>query len=106
MKRNMAVAIALLFILPIILFAAGVVTVKKTESKDQKRVVFDHKIHQSNGVSQCKTCHHKGRVGQSCADSGCHVGPAGTKALHDRCIGCHRTRGGKAPVQCNQCHKK
>jgi hypothetical protein len=106
MKRTMAIAIASLFILPIILFAAGVVTVKKTETRDQKRVVFDHKIHQNNGVSQCKACHHKGRIGQACADSGCHVGPAGTKAMHDRCKGCHMTKGGKAPVQCDQCHKK
>ncbi len=106
MKRTIIVSIALLFLLPLFLMAAGVVTVKKTENKNMKRVVFDHKIHQAKGVSQCKLCHHTGKVGKSCADSGCHVGPAGTKSLHDRCIGCHRTKGGKAPVQCLQCHKK
>ena len=106
MKKAMAVTVASLFLAPIILFGAGVVTVKKTENTAQKRVVFDHGIHKKNGVSQCRTCHHKGRIGQSCADSGCHVGPAGTKSMHDRCQGCHRTKGGKAPLQCNGCHVK
>ncbi len=106
MKRGLVVIFSLTFLLPIVLFAAGAVTVTKTENTSTKRVVFDHNIHKAKGVKQCAICHHKGRAGQACASSGCHVGSAGTKAVHDRCIGCHRTKGGKAPQRCVQCHNK
>lgn len=106
MKRVLALSISAIFLLPLLLFAAGIVTVTKTENTSTKRVQFDHHKHKSKGVSQCSICHHKGRIGQACASSGCHLGAAGTKAVHDRCIGCHRTKGGKAPQQCAQCHNK
>ncbi|MCX7679585.1 MAG: hypothetical protein N2316_10250 [Spirochaetes bacterium] len=106
MKRTIALGISFVFLIPFLLFAAGKVIVTKTENTATKRVEFDHNKHRAKGVAQCAICHHKGKVGQACAYSGCHAGAAGTKAVHDRCIGCHRTKGGNAPQKCVQCHNK
>lgn len=94
----------------------------------QAPVAFSHAKH---GTLDCKACHHKwdgkGKVG-GCLDKGCHdlttaATPAEKKdpkyfynAFHNRtnkssCVGCHsETKKAKAdtkaPVGCQDCHKK
>jgi len=72
-------------------------------------VNFSHKIHaEKAGISDCKTCHHKGEP-QKC-DS-CHKEKAGDApsmktAAHKQCKGCHKKSKNKAaPTSCKKCHK-
>jgi hypothetical protein len=102
-KRIVAIIITTLFAMPFILYGAGVVTVKKTDTKTYKRVKLSHELHKSKGITNCKTCHHKGPVNKSCASSGCHQGPSGTSKIHQLCKNCHKQRNG--PTKCAQCHK-
>jgi hypothetical protein len=90
-------------------------------------VKFDHKLHAKDAAS-CKTCHHPSKPEmpnksefQACTD--CHskqpaAAPLKTgkrDAFHDAmakkgtCIDCHAKEaaaGKKAPVKCQECHKK
>ena len=102
-KRIVAIIITTLFAMPFILYGAGVVTVKKTDTKTYKRVKLSHELHRSKGVTKCKQCHHKGPVNKSWASSGCHQGPGGTSKIHQLCKNCHKQRNG--PTKCGECHK-
>lgn len=103
-KRLITIFMAMMFTIPLILYGADIVTVKKTQNKTYKQVKFSHKLHKSKGVKKCKQCHHKGKPSLSCANKGCHKGPAGTAKIHKMCYkGCHKQRGG--PTKCKDCHK-
>jgi len=88
-------------------------------------VVFPHKKHSAENKIECIVCHHKDKsnddVHKACKE--CHikgkendipgVGKAinplmnekGTKNIfHERCVKCHKEKGGKAPTKCKECH--
>ena len=88
-------------------------------------VKFDHPKHVKAANNKCEVCHHPSKAEkpnatphQACTD--CHTkaatAPMKTKtqlAFHDAmakkgtCIDCHAKAGaGKAPLKCNECHKK
>ena len=90
-------------------------------------VKFDHKLHAKDRGVKCATCHHASKpekpmaaANQKCID--CHtkaaVAPMKTPtrgAFHDpmakkgTCVDCHVAevaKGKKAPIKCNECHKK
>ena len=90
-------------------------------------VKFEHKLHAQDRKVACATCHHASKpakpmasANQKCTD--CHTKPAvapmktATRdAFHDAmakkgtCVDCHVAevaKGKKAPVKCNECHKK
>ena len=90
-------------------------------------VKFDHPRHSKTAGGKCETCHHASKAEmpakaeqQKC--SACHTkavtAPMKTKlqaAFHDplakkgTCVDCHVAevaKGKKAPVKCNECHKK
>ena len=90
-------------------------------------VSFDHPAHVKHANNKCETCHHPSKPekpnktpNQKCDD--CHTkaaaAPMKTRyqaAFHDpmakkgTCIDCHQKDAaakGKAPVKCNDCHKK
>lgn len=90
-------------------------------------VKLDHAAHAKTHKVACTTCHHasmkeKPATGehQKCADCHTKVAAAPMKtnyrsAFHDPmakaglCVTCHmdqNTKGKKAPVKCNECHKK
>jgi hypothetical protein len=91
------------------------VTIDKSKAK-MAAVVFPHEDHVKKQKIECKTCHHKGKIGEDCASAGCHQGKAKDKVpgaaeaspsknpFHIRCIGCHKEKG-KGPKACKQCHK-
>ncbi|MGQ9843481.1 MAG: cytochrome c3 family protein [Spirochaetota bacterium] len=108
-KRKLLIVCCITLLIPVFIFAQGLVKVKKTSTAPkQSTVTFDHKIHKSKGITDCKTCHHTGNTTKKCGDSGCHweTQNKGYNAIHSKCLGCHRTKGGKAPTLCNQCHKR
>lgn len=90
-------------------------------------VRLDHKAHGQHANNDCATCHHPSKPQkpatapqQACSD--CHTktatAPMKTRlqaAFHDpmaksgTCIDCHRkqnAKGRKAPLKCQECHKK
>ena len=90
-------------------------------------VKFNHPAHVKAANNKCETCHHPSKPEkpnatphQKCQD--CHTkaatAPMKTKtqfAFHDGmakkgvCIDCHQkatAAAGKAPLKCNECHKK
>jgi len=90
-------------------------------------VKFQHDLHTNHAESKCEVCHHASKAEkpnrspkQACSE--CHTKPvqAGMKtgrqaAFHDAtartgsCVDCHQKEiaaGKKAPVKCNECHKK
>ncbi len=79
-------------------------------------VEFQHHKHQERADGKCTSCHHKAEEGNMApkACSECHAAKAGDApsykdAMHKRCQGCHKEQnaaGKKAPVKCNECHKK
>ncbi len=108
-KKSVLIVCCIALLIPAFIFAQGVVKVKKTSSAPkQGTVTFDHQIHKSKGITDCKTCHHTGNTAKKCGDSGCHweTQNKGYNAIHSKCLGCHRTKGGKAPTLCTQCHKR
>lgn len=108
-RRNLLIMCCITLMIPVFIFAQGLVKVKKTSpAPKQSTVTFDHKLHVSKGITDCKTCHHTGNTAKKCGDSGCHweTQNKGYNAIHSKCLGCHRTKGGKAPTLCNQCHKR
>lgn len=82
--------------------------------KTQAPVVFEHKKHQERVEGKCVTCHHTIKEGEqptACRD--CHNKEGAKVALkdafHKTCKDCHKKEneaGKKAPVKCNECHKK
>lgn len=109
MKKRTGITVIILMIsIPMVLFAAGIVKVKKSSSTPKTgQVTFNHMIHQKNGVVKCIICHHTGKAGQSCSLEECHFNNknGGYDTIHNKCLGCHRTKQGKAPLKCNECHK-
>ena len=93
-----------------------VITIPKVGDK-RSAVTFNHKRHSADYA--CIKCHHKPKDGVanvSCL--ACHgkqeVGgtPDARDAFHDTCKGCHKDSvkknpalEGKAPKECNACHK-
>jgi hypothetical protein len=85
--------------------------------KTKPPVAFPHQQHVKKLGPNCKTCHHQGPAGKSCASANCHAGKAEGKrpgctemaasknAFHGMCIGCHKKED-KGPKTCVQCHKK
>jgi hypothetical protein len=88
-------------------------------------VKFDHAKHAKLADGKCVACHHPSKPeqalqkpNQNCQD--CHTrtvtAPMKTRsqlAFHDGpakkgvCIDCHlKAEAGKAPLKCNECHKK
>ena len=84
-------------------------------------VTFAHKKHAQLSITECTTCHHKSRQGDTvmvpCHD--CHkhkaddTEPPKTRiALHTRCIGCHEytvasgVPAGPVKKKCRLCHVK
>lgn len=87
-------------------------------------VKFDHAKHAKLPDTKCESCHHPSKPEkaqtnphQKCQD--CHTRaatpPMKTRtqlAFHDGpakegvCIDCHLKADGKAPLKCNECHKK
>jgi class III cytochrome C family protein len=91
-------------------------------------VKFDHKVHaHDRAAGKCETCHHASKPEkplaskqQKCQD--CHtkaatapMKTAARGAFHDpmakagTCVTCHNeqnAKGKKAPVKCQDCHKK
>jgi hypothetical protein len=90
-------------------------------------VKLDHKAHTATYGAKCESCHHASKpekpmkgAQQKCSD--CHTKAAAAPmktntraAFHDAtakkgvCIDCHvpaAAKGKKAPVKCNDCHKK
>lgn len=90
-------------------------------------IKFEHQLHTKDRGAKCETCHHPSKPEkplkekqQKCSD--CHTktaaAPMKTKlqaAFHDPmakkgvCVDCHSAavaKGKKAPVKCNDCHKK
>jgi len=66
-------------------------------------VTLDHTKH--SGMTDCKTCHHKGVEAGKC--SACHDGKAAPKAkdaFHKVCKDCHKAKNG--PTKCKECHVK
>ncbi|MBC2716104.1 MAG: cytochrome c3 family protein [Desulfobacteraceae bacterium] len=88
-----------------IISAAETVMVKRTEDKPYGRVAFNHNSHSSDKDSGCEVCHHSGDPDTSCSSTGCHAGRNGTITFHKMCLGCHKTRFEKAPIECVGCHK-
>ncbi|MFW5770492.1 MAG: cytochrome c3 family protein [Spirochaetota bacterium] len=109
MKKKLGILFIVFIIsIPLLLLAQGKVQVKKSRSDPiNGQVTFDHNIHKKNGVAKCVTCHHVDKPGRSCADAECHFDKknGGFNAIHETCLGCHRTKKGKAPITCTQCHK-
>lgn len=76
----------------------------------QKPVAFNHTEHKKKAAATgkaCKTCHHKGKINDKCANQGCHFGPGAEKLVHKKCYGeCHLVAAA-APkqAQCAGCHK-
>ena len=88
-------------------------------------VLLDHAAHVKAANNKCETCHHPSKPemplkspNQKCSD--CHTKvpkpPMKTMyqaAFHDKmaksgtCIDCHqKNKDKKAPLKCNECHKK
>jgi hypothetical protein len=92
------------------------VTIKGCQ-KSKPPVTLKHEDHAKKHKIACKTCHHKGDIGQACSAAKCHAGKAEGKRLgcaemspsknpyHVRCIGCHKKES-KGPKGCSECHKK
>ena len=86
-------------------------------------VKFDHPGH-AKLDEKCESCHHPSKPEKSLATpyqkcQDCHTTPATPPmktraqfAFHDGpakkglCVGCHQKAAGKAPLKCNECHKK
>jgi hypothetical protein len=103
-KKLFVLLLAVIFVLPLVLYAAGPkgdIKVKKIGNK-KPATVYNHQKHAAKGVKKCKTCHHKGKFSDSC--SKCHKGAKGMKALHKNCKGCH-VKMNAGPKSCKQCHK-
>jgi hypothetical protein len=90
-------------------------------------VKFDHASHAKTNKVACTTCHHAAMkekpakaANQKCSDCHTKVAAAPMKtnyrsAFHDAtaktglCVTCHQKEnaaGKKAPIKCNECHKK
>lgn len=90
-------------------------------------VKFDHAAHVKTNKVACTTCHHptmkekpSKTANQKCNDCHTKVAAAPMKtnyrdAFHNAtaktglCVGCHgeqNAKGKKAPIKCNECHKK
>jgi hypothetical protein len=80
-------------------------------------VPFPHKAHADKEKIDCAKCHHKEKdmkEVQKC--SACHLpkevkdnAPIAKDAYHKNCQTCHKEaaeKGKKAPVKCNECHKR
>lgn len=104
-KKFLAILTVAIFILPVVLLAGGPSQdIKVTKVGDKKGpTIYSHSKHAAAGIKNCKECHHKGSVSDSC--SKCHKGKDGMKALHDNCKGCHKKMK-KGPTGCNDCHQK
>ncbi len=69
-------------------------------------VIFTHRVHSEQYVTQCVNCHHFGK-NSSCStchlqrDQGSTINIKG--AFHQHCIDCHRKTHG--PLACNRCHR-
>jgi nitrate/TMAO reductase-like tetraheme cytochrome c subunit len=102
-KKLFVLFLAVIFVLPLILYAVpqGDIKVKKIGNK-KPATVYNHQKHAAKGVKACKTCHHKGKVSDSC--SKCHKDAAGMNALHKNCKGCH-VKMKTGPKSCKDCHK-
>lgn len=130
MKR----AIILIGLAVSVMFGTGIALRAQTEKQPGTVVLkgapmggvkFDHAAHVKLTKDKCETCHHPSKPEkalktphENCSD--CHtktaIAPMKTKiqaAFHDptakkgTCIDCHqKAAGGKAPLKCNQCHKK
>ena len=97
-KRLLAFITAVLFIIPLALFAAapsGTLKISKSGSK-KGAVSFNHVKHSKD----CKSCHHKGLDSGKCM--GCHKGADAKKQMHKNCVGCHKKQSG--PTKCKACH--
>ncbi|HOM86533.1 MAG TPA: cytochrome c3 family protein [Spirochaetota bacterium] len=108
-KKNAALISCLILLIPAFILAQSIVKVKKTTTvPKQGTVTFNHQIHKARGITDCKICHHTGSTAKKCGDNGCHwqTQNKGYNAIHTKCLGCHRTKGGKAPTLCTQCHKR
>ena len=89
----------------------GYIIIEKTGT-EMEPVEFFHRKHKKHAINEekCKTCHHVGRWGQSCGEPGCHNDPEkdaeGTR-IHVTCLErCHKTKEGKTPSECSDCHKE
>ena len=80
-------------------------------------VPFPHKTHVDAEKIDCAKCHHKDKdpkAPEKCMT--CHLAkevkdnaPLAKDAYHKNCQTCHKeeaAKGKKAPVKCNECHKK
>lgn len=81
-------------------------------------VTFNHQMHADLTFTECSTCHHTWKPGETVKS--CHVchdkkggeSPEAKTAFHTRCIGCHEYTVGKGepagPVKkmCKLCHVK
>ncbi len=105
-KRFIAILTTSIFILPLILFAAGgpKKDLKVTKiGKKKGPAIYSHVKHEKAGVKECKKCHHEGKQDDPCAK--CHKGKKGKKAIHKNCKGCHKKMK-KGPTKCKTCHLK
>jgi hypothetical protein len=86
----------------------------KLERAKMASVSFSHESHAGKAKVACARCHHADpQAPKACTT--CHQREAQEKkvgardAFHETCIDCHKdvaAKGAKAPVKCNECHKK
>ncbi len=96
MKKTYLIAIALLFIGPIMLLADDVPTkdikIKKT-GKKATVVTFSHSEHAKTG-DKFKDC------------TGCHNAVKSQKTAHKYCTDCHKSmKKGPGAMKCKECHR-
>jgi hypothetical protein len=126
MHRSRLIEIGLLVGLFALLAIGGYAIAEKTppdaitlqaEGAKFGSVPFPHKVHAEKEKIDCAKCHHKEKdlkEAQKC--STCHLlgevkdnAPLVKDAFHNNCQTCHKEsaeKGKKAPVKCNECHKR
>ena len=88
-----------------------IVKIEKCAEKAQHGVVtFKHTEHKKRAIAakqNCKSCHHKGKLTETCSSVQCHKNKKGEQLMHKKCYGdCHMSAA-NAPkkADCVKCHE-
>jgi len=69
---------------------------KNDGTKQDTTIRFDHAAHADRYTAGCSACH---------PDTPAKIAISRKNAHGDACLDCHKSKGGKAPTLCADCHK-
>ena len=82
---------------------------KCSEKPTQGAVSFNHTEHKKRAIAakqNCKSCHHKGKLTETCSSAKCHKNTKGEQLMHKKCYGDCHVSAANAPkkADCVKCH--